>query len=272
MLQVDAAGSSTITKYDERDRVSTIYQPVPDTLITPFESAVADMTSAPTGWDYVSDSRAYGGGYYRVNGSTSQTVSWTPELLPSAGESRKYVVLATWVPSDLNDSGATFLLNVDGQLVAGVNINQKLAPADYQDTDGRWWHVVTDIIQPADTDTEVELMGYPGAQADAVKILEVGPSTTYAYDRQASCRHPSIRICGRPTTNTTISDARSRLACRHRIQAPRQCGPCLRQPTMPPATSRALRTPLATERSLITTILGDKFRLFSLLPARPSTA
>jgi YD repeat-containing protein len=66
--------------------------------------------------------------------------------------------------------------DASGNTLATVTIDQKLNPADYQDETGRWWEVVGVVSNLPPSSTTVWVGGSPGAQADAVRIIEIGPT------------------------------------------------------------------------------------------------
>jgi RHS repeat-associated protein len=138
---------------------------------------------APTGWDYITDTKVYGGGYYRARSSATQPASFGTSPLPDTDSKRTYIVLVTWAQSAQNRNDAVFDTIVGGSFEGSTVVNQQIAPADYQDASGRWWHILDSVIrEPAGTATTIELLAATGAQADAVKILEVGPATSTFYD------------------------------------------------------------------------------------------
>ncbi len=182
VLTTDAVGSPTITQYDERNRLIGVYQPVPSTAITPFTPNPVDFTAGETGWTQVTDSRAYGGSYFRATESATEYVLWDLPTLPNTDSTRNYAILATWVPSEQNSSQAIFTSVVGGSLGGSYIVDQRVAPADYQDAQGHWWKILDVIRGPADANSTLDLLADVGAQADAVGLLEVGPTTTYYYD------------------------------------------------------------------------------------------
>jgi hypothetical protein len=54
--------------------------------------------------------------------------------------------------------------------------DQKLNPADYQDETGRWWEIIGVVTDPPASWTNVYVSASNGAQADAARIIEVGPT------------------------------------------------------------------------------------------------
>jgi RHS repeat-associated protein len=177
----DALGNKTITQYDALGRVQAVMEPPADPSVTPFESAIDDLVDEELDWAYIEDSRAVGGGYYRATASSTQAATFDNIELPSTDSRRTYLILATWVPSSQNSNNAVFDTLVGSQFEGTNIVNQQVAPSDYHSS-GRWWHILDTIIrEPADPAVRVDVYT-AGAQADAIKILEVGPSTQTYHD------------------------------------------------------------------------------------------
>jgi YD repeat-containing protein len=86
--------------------------------------------------------------------------------------------MATWVPDEENISNALFRVFDNFNNEIGwiyVDRHQTVAPGDYRDETGRWWAVLG-VYQMIPFYTTVKVSPPIGAQADAVRIIEIGPT------------------------------------------------------------------------------------------------
>jgi RHS repeat-associated protein len=173
VASIDALGNETITVYDHRDRVSSVQQPVPDPNITPYRGAPVDNPTN-SDWTTVSDSRAYGGSYLRANGSSSSYPTYTMAV-PSLSYYPTLAVMATWVPDEENISNALFRVfdNFNNE-IGSIYVDQTVAPSDYRDENGRWWAILG-VYPMIPFYTSVKVSPQIGAQADAARLIELGP-------------------------------------------------------------------------------------------------
>jgi YD repeat-containing protein len=180
---IDALGSETIRRYDDLDRLINVYEPLRDPTVTPSRPTPTNNNPNAYGWSTVYDLRAYGGDYLQAYaGDAADT--YMAVNLPANPQTKTFAVLATWVSSTSNINSAPFTVkDASGNTLATVYIDQKLAPADYQDETGRFWEVVGVVSNLPPSSTTVWIGGSPGAQADAVRIIEIGPTAfKNAYD------------------------------------------------------------------------------------------
>jgi RHS repeat-associated protein len=170
---VDGLGNETISLFDRRGRLTSVYEPLRDPTVTPWRPT---PTNNPTSsdWTTVSDSRAYGGSYLRANGSSSSYPTYTMSV-PSLSYYPTLAVMATWVPDEENISNALFRVfdNFNNE-IGSIYVDQTVAPGDYRDETGRWWAVLG-VYQMIPFYTSVKVSPQIGAQADAARLIEVGP-------------------------------------------------------------------------------------------------
>jgi RHS repeat-associated protein len=170
---VDPLGNETISLYDRRGRLTSVYEPLRDVSVTPYRPTPVDNPTS-SDWTTVEDQRAYGGSYLRANGSSSSYPTYSMAV-PSLSYYPTLAVMATWTPDEENITGAQFkLYDYFNNEIGSIYVDQTVAPGDYRDETGRWWQVLG-VYQMIPFNTTVKVTPQIGAQADAARLIEVGP-------------------------------------------------------------------------------------------------
>jgi RHS repeat-associated protein len=128
-------------------------------------SSVGTCTSASGG---------YGSSYrYNAAGTGADKATWTYTVEPG-----QYRVAATWPSNASAASNAPFTVRDGSTTLATVNLNQQVAPNDYQSLSS-WWEIVgTYSITGTSLVVELSDNANSTVRADAVQILRVGDLPT----------------------------------------------------------------------------------------------
>jgi len=138
---VDGLGSETISLYDRRGRLTSVYEPLRDPTVTPWRPMPVDNPTS-SDWTTVSDSRAYGGSHVHANGSSSTYPTYTIGV-PSLSYYPTLAVMARWVPDEENINNALFrVFDNNNNEIGSIYVDQTVAPGDNRDETGRWWAVL----------------------------------------------------------------------------------------------------------------------------------
>ena len=138
---VDGLGNETISLYDRRGRLTSVYEPLRDPTVTPWRPTPVDYPEG-TDWTQVTDGRAYGGSYLRAGSGSTTSPTYTLSV-PSRSYYPMLAVMATWVPDPANISNAQFkVYDYFNNEIGSVTVDQTVAPGDYRDETGRWWAVL----------------------------------------------------------------------------------------------------------------------------------
>jgi RHS repeat-associated protein len=188
LTTTDELGRITRYQYDNLGRQTATIAPYADTTkaITNDDVVGSGFSLTPTtgGWSTVSG--GYGGQYHYASGS-SNVATWTfsqsqnSNFVPGA----YYEVLVTWVGNSANSTAAPYTIYdgmTSGTVRGTVNVNQTVSPpANPVFTDAGWQSLGFFWISGSTltvTLTGVDGGSGPRVVADAVKIIEVSPTTS----------------------------------------------------------------------------------------------
>ncbi len=183
----DALGNLTRYVYDAAGQLLYEISPRPDHS-TPYTRTIddedTDFAKSSSGWTQVESSGHSGDHYYDPATSGTDYASWTFSGLDSK---KNYEVFATWVAhatSNAPNSPYT-VTNQDSSVSQTINVNQRFSPVD-ETIGGTAWDRLG-VFGGSSTLTVTLNHGTDGRMvADAVRIVEVGPTVKHTYDSRGN--------------------------------------------------------------------------------------
>ena len=179
MTSTDVEGNTSHFVYDNLNRLVQMAAPREDESV-PADIQIADGGALAGPW--VGDTSAgHNGDHSYVDNNTAATAEWRFTV----PQGTSYLVMTTWELWDENVQDAVYSVFDGPNLEDDLLVNQTVAPAD-RFAVGRDWHTLGIFtVSAAGADNlRVKLTGNADGRvvADAVRIVEVGPTTTREYN------------------------------------------------------------------------------------------